>query len=87
MVLYERALKKGILELPDTTETALDERDHREKRQAAQKAMKAISEMIHPIKRPRGQLKGKTFKEDDVVRIHKGPSKGPEVHQQLEEAL
>ena len=31
MALYGRELKKGILELPGTTETALDERDHREK--------------------------------------------------------
>ena len=75
MALYGRELKKGILELPETTETSLDERDHRKKRKAVQKAMKAISEMIHHVLRPRWHLKGKTFKKGDAVRMHRDPPK------------
>ena len=73
MALYGRELKKGILEVPVINESALDERRYGEKRKAAQKAMHAISSMIAPDRKPRGPMKGKTFLEGQVVRIHRDP--------------
>ena len=74
MAMLGRELKKGVLEIQPSGETALDEREHREKRKAAQDAMKKISSILRNPTRPRGELKGKSYKAGETVRIHRGPS-------------
>ena len=73
IALYGRDLKKGVLEIPETEETALDERPYNEKRKAAVKAMKAISSLLPGTKKPRGKLQGKAYEAGQVVRIHRDP--------------
>ena len=75
MAMYGRELRKGVLEVPVHSDTALDDRRFSQKRKAAQQALKAISAMSNVPKKPRGPLKGQTYKEGEVVTNHRDPPK------------